>query len=168
MALTDQQAAAIERLRENESLTGNLTDKPAMAVLAWAEEQIHASAVYEDVVAAVRAANRTGTEDVDEALGAAQKSLVAALAARGVTLAPPPAETTPAPSPSVDAAPSEPVAVSTAPPPPTPPALAPPEPHPSPPLPAAPSASAVPSSPPKPQPVGQKNRSKRKSSARRQ
>ncbi len=93
MALTEQQAAAIERLRENESLTGNLTDKPAMAVLAWAEEQIKASAVYEDVVAAVRAANRTGTEDIDEALSAAQKSLDAAIITRGVpaTVAPPPA-----------------------------------------------------------------------------
>ena len=140
MALTEQQAAAIERLRENESLTGNLTDKPAMAVLAWAEERIKASAVYEDVVAAVRAANRTGTEDVDEALSAAQKSLDAAIVARGALAATPPG------------------VPATVAPPPAPPAL-----------PVPPIGSPIVSKPPaKPQTGGQKKSSKRKSSSNRQ
>ncbi|MFN8481592.1 MAG: hypothetical protein U0768_00870 [Anaerolineae bacterium] len=136
MALTEQQASAIERLRANESLTGDLTDRPATAVLQWAEEQIQANVVYEDVVAAVRAANRTGTEEVDEALGAARKSLAAAQAARGA--APPAAATVPAPPPP----PSQ-----------TAPSAAPPKP-------------AVPPSPTPPPSGGHKKPSKRKSGAR--
>ncbi|MFN8470622.1 MAG: hypothetical protein U0822_00250 [Anaerolineae bacterium] len=146
MALTEQQAAAIERLRGNESLTGNLTDRSATAVLAWAEEQIRANAVYEDVVAAVRAGNRTGAEDVDEVLGAAHKTLAAAQAARGAPSSAPLTESaaaaTPAPAaPSPQPAPAEPAAASTAP--------------------------EAPPSPTQPPTSGQTKRSTRKSSAHR-
>lgn len=137
MALTEQQAAAIERLRGNESLTGNLTDKAATAVLAWAEEQIAANAVYEDVVAAVRAGNRTESDDVTQVMDAAHKSLAAAQAARPPAPSPPSAE--------------------------APPAAAPPPPSPA----TSPTPSpGVAQSPPPPSPGGQKTRSKRKSGAR--
>ena len=169
MALTEQQTAAIERLRENESLTGNLTDKPATAVLTWAEEQIKASAVYEDVVAAVKAANRTGAEDVDEALGAAQKSLATALAARGMTLTPPAPEPAAAAPPAPSAPPTGEAAPASAPA--SSPVASAPEPAPTParqavsPPPAKPGAPPAPGQPPA---RGWKARFKRRFGAKRQ
>lgn len=78
MALTDQQKADIDRLRDNERLTSNLTDRSAQAVLDWAEGQIAAGMTYETVVASLKAANRTGTEDPALALAAAHTWLAQA------------------------------------------------------------------------------------------
>lgn len=77
MALTPQQKADIHRLRDNEMLTGNLTDASARAVLAWGEDQIAAGMSYDAVVAGIKAANRTGTEDPALALTAATTMLAA-------------------------------------------------------------------------------------------
>lgn len=78
MALTPQQKTDIYRLRDNETLTGNLTDAAATAVLEWAEGQIAAGVAYDTVVAGVRAANGAETEDPAVALAAANQSLAAA------------------------------------------------------------------------------------------
>lgn len=58
--MTPEQQALIEQLYENESLTANLTDGDAKAVLAWAQQQIIADADGELVRAAVSAANESG------------------------------------------------------------------------------------------------------------
>ncbi len=77
MTLTPQQKADINRLRDNEMLTGDLTDSAATAVLAWAEGQLAAGVAYDTVVAGVKAANYTGTEDPALALAAANQLMAA-------------------------------------------------------------------------------------------
>lgn len=65
----------IERLYENESLTDNLTDTDARALLQWAEEQIRGRTDGALVTAAVRNANQSGTEGVQALLAHAQAFL---------------------------------------------------------------------------------------------
>ncbi len=88
MTLTSQQKADINRLRDNEMLTGNLTDAAARAVLAWGEDQIAAGTPYEAVVAGVKAANRSGAEDPALALSAATSMLASVDAPARQALAP--------------------------------------------------------------------------------
>lgn len=60
MELSSEQKSSLERLYENESLTDNLTDADAKAVLQWAQQQIIADTDGDLVRAAVNAANESG------------------------------------------------------------------------------------------------------------
>jgi hypothetical protein len=64
MELTPEQENAIARLYENESLTENLTDRDAQALLEWAQGQIVANTDDALVRAAVSAANSSGEQGV--------------------------------------------------------------------------------------------------------
>lgn len=75
MPPTEEQLAALERLREHESLTDNLTDAPAKALLNWAEQQILRGVPADSVFAAVRAANRSAAQSDESALAVAQAAL---------------------------------------------------------------------------------------------
>jgi hypothetical protein len=83
----DEKQALIERLYENESLTDNLTDAEAKALLRWAEEQIQHDTADSIVTAAVRAANQSGVEGVQALLAQANAFLVQALHAQAVSAA---------------------------------------------------------------------------------
>src|SRR5205809_4788972 len=105
MALTFDQRNAIERLRENESLTDNLTDTDARALLDWAQKQIIANTDSTLVQAAVSAANASGLEGVQLLLAQASTFLAQQLAAHSATS--PPTSALPAPpSPPAQAAPA--------------------------------------------------------------
>ncbi len=82
MELTPEQKISIERLYENESLTDNLTDNDARAVLEWAQQQIIAETDGELVKQAVRAANQSGETGVASLIAQASAFLGPALAAR--------------------------------------------------------------------------------------
>ena len=84
---TDPQTL-IERLYENESLTDNLTDTDAKALLKWAEKQILASQNSELVTAAVSHANQSGSEGVQALLADADIFLAQALQTRDNETAP--------------------------------------------------------------------------------
>lgn len=77
MALTAAQQVALERLQEDESLTSELTDATARALLQWGEEQIRAGVPGDAVLAALRAANHSGAATSAEILIAAQAKLAA-------------------------------------------------------------------------------------------
>lgn len=62
MELTPEQKMSVERLYENESLTDNLVDQDAKALLEWAQAQIVANTDEALVRAAVHAANQSGQE----------------------------------------------------------------------------------------------------------
>lgn len=62
MELTPEQKMSVARLYDNESLTDNLMDQDAKAMLEWAQEQIIANKDEALVKAAVRAANLSGQE----------------------------------------------------------------------------------------------------------
>ena len=85
--MTPEQQALIERLYENESLTDNLTDADAQALLKWAEEQIRNETDGELVTAAVSNANQSGAEGVQALLTQASTFLVHELHAREVSAA---------------------------------------------------------------------------------
>lgn len=84
MELTSEQKMQIERLYENESLTDNLTDADARAVLQWAQQQILAATDGEMVAAAVRAANESGETGVAQLVAQADTFLAHELEARGM------------------------------------------------------------------------------------
>jgi hypothetical protein len=87
MELSSQQKMSIERLYENESLTDNLTDQEAKAVLQWAQQQIASNTDGELVKAAVSAANQSGEQGAQALLAQATTFLVQELQARGVNTA---------------------------------------------------------------------------------
>ncbi len=65
---------ALERLQEDGTLTGDVTDTEAVPVLAWAEAQIIAAdsisddATFAQRVAAIRAAARAATRSIDDSV----------------------------------------------------------------------------------------------------
>ncbi len=71
---------ALERLSEDSSLTGDLTDPEATQVLAWAERQIMAADEagadnsFASQVAAIRAAIRAAARPTDDALPVAERA----------------------------------------------------------------------------------------------
>ncbi|MDZ7379370.1 MAG: hypothetical protein ONB06_08485 [candidate division KSB1 bacterium] len=81
MSLSAEQRAALERLYENETLTSNLTDASAAAVLKWAEEQLNANAPEEKVLAALRHVNDAALTDPQQAVAAAQLFLAGVMKA---------------------------------------------------------------------------------------
>jgi hypothetical protein len=83
-----QKQALIERLYENESLTDNLHDADAKALLKWAEEQIRNNTDGELVTAAVSTTNQSGTEGVQALLSQASAFLAQASQAQAVNAAP--------------------------------------------------------------------------------
>lgn len=111
MEPTPEQKQAIERLYENESLTENLTDTDARALLSWAQEQIASNADDKLVQAAVSAANNSGEQGAQALLLSADTFLAQEVAARSndstattTSAAPlPTAESTPEPAPDSDA-----------------------------------------------------------------
>ena len=78
---------AIERLYENESLTDNLTDQDAKALLEWAQQQIISNTEGEMVTAAVSAANASGEQGVQALLTQASTFLAQELTVRGMNTA---------------------------------------------------------------------------------
>jgi len=84
MKLTAQQRAALERLHESESLTDNLTDADAQALLDWAQQQIIADTDGDLVRAAVNAANTSGAQGAQILLAQANATLAQELAARAM------------------------------------------------------------------------------------
>lgn len=80
--MTLEQQALIERLYENESLTDNLTDTDAQALLKWAAEQIQNDADGELVTAALGNANQSGVAGVQALVTQASSFLTQALHAR--------------------------------------------------------------------------------------
>ncbi len=80
--MTPEQQALIERLYENESLTDNLTDADAQALLKWAAEQIENATDGELVMAAVSNANQSGGEGVQALITQASSFLTKELRAR--------------------------------------------------------------------------------------
>lgn len=87
MELTPDQENAIARLYENESLTENLTDQDARALLEWAQGQIAASTDDTLVRAAVSAANASGEQGVQALVTQASTFLAQELAARDINAA---------------------------------------------------------------------------------
>lgn len=94
MKLTSSKKNAIAQLYENESLTSNLTDSDAHALLEWAQNQITANADSKLVQAAVSAANASGIQGAPQLLAQA----AAFLAQR--------AGTSNTPSPAIDNSPA--------------------------------------------------------------
>ncbi len=84
MKLTPEQQARIDRLYENESLTDNLTDGDAKALLDWAQKQIVADTDGELVTAAVRAANESGVQGAETLVAQANAMLTQELTARAM------------------------------------------------------------------------------------
>ena len=78
----------IEQLHERESLTDNLTDTDAQALLKWAEQQILSKTPAELVTAAVNAANTSGIQGAQALVTQASSFLNNQLAARGMSAAP--------------------------------------------------------------------------------
>ncbi len=85
----DQQQALVERLYENESLTDNLDDADAKALLQWAEQQIRSDTDGTLVTAAVSFANQSGTAGVQALLLQADTFLAQEISARAANAAPP-------------------------------------------------------------------------------
>lgn len=90
MKLTPELKAQIERLYENESLTDNLDDAAARAVLKWAEEQIRGRADPGLVTAAVSAANQSGEQGARALVAHAGTFLTQELRAGAATTSSPP------------------------------------------------------------------------------
>lgn len=84
MELTPEQKMSIERLYENESLTDNLMDADAKALLEWAQQQIISDADGELVKQAVSVANQSGVEGVQALINNASTFLAQELTARGL------------------------------------------------------------------------------------
>lgn len=82
MELTEQQKLQLGRLHENESLTDNLTDSDARALLQWADLQIRSDTDGDLVTAAVSAANQSGVEGAPNLLANAAAYLARELEAR--------------------------------------------------------------------------------------
>lgn len=80
MELTPEQQNAIARLYENESLTENLNDQEARALLEWAQGQIAANTDDSLVRAAVSAANSSGEQGVQALVTEASTFLARELA----------------------------------------------------------------------------------------
>ncbi|GEM_PF-2323305 len=80
--MTSEQQALIERLYENESLTDNLTDTDAQALLKWAAEQIQNDADGELVTTALGNANQSGVAGAQALVTQASSFLTQALHAR--------------------------------------------------------------------------------------
>lgn len=90
MDLTPEQQARLARLYENESLTDNLTDTDAKAVLEWAQRKILGGAAEADLVtAAVSAANQSGEEGAAALLLQADDFLAQEIKARTMDSAQP-------------------------------------------------------------------------------
>jgi hypothetical protein len=79
MELTPEQSSALDRLAENESLTDNLTDEPARALLDWAQQQILKNFDSQIVTAAVSAANQEGDASAQTVVNRASKFLSQAI-----------------------------------------------------------------------------------------
>lgn len=88
MEPSSEQKLSIERLYENESLTDNLTDADAKAVLKWAQEQILQDKDGELVRAAVSTANASGQEGAQALVAQAANFLAQELQARATQPAP--------------------------------------------------------------------------------
>lgn len=86
MKLTSAQKNAIEQLYENESLTSNLTDDDAHALLDWAQNQITANADSNLVKAAVSAANASGIHGAAQLLAQAAAFLAQRAGTSGTLL----------------------------------------------------------------------------------
>jgi len=82
MDLTPEQKRGIERLHENESLTDNLDDASAQALLDWAEDRIRADTDSSLVTAAVSAANQSGEASVQALVNNASAFLAQELSVR--------------------------------------------------------------------------------------
>ncbi len=105
--MSDEIQSNLEALSEDEGLTDNLTDEPARALLAWAEQHIKAGLDLPSVRRAVRAANRDEIASPEAAVAAASAALGAgASAAAAVTppAQPPAAQPPAAQPPALDAA----------------------------------------------------------------
>lgn len=85
--MTPEQQTLIEQLYENESLTDNLSDVDAKALLKWAEEQVQNETDGELVTAAVSNANQSGVEGAQALLTQASAFLVQELHAREANVA---------------------------------------------------------------------------------
>jgi len=85
--MTPEQQALIEQLYENESLTDNLSDVDAKALLKWAEEQVRNETDGGLVAAAVNNANQSGVEGAQALLTQASAFLVQELHAREANVA---------------------------------------------------------------------------------
>ncbi len=105
MPLTREQHAALERLNEDETLTGELTDNLARSLLHWGEQQILAGLPVADVTRAMRAANHSGAETSPDLLAAAATRLAQLVP---ISAAAPDVPPQPVASPPVTAAPSPP------------------------------------------------------------
>lgn len=110
MELTPEQKKEIERLHENESLTDNLDDASAQALMKWAEDRITANTDSQLVTAAVSAANQSGEASVEALVGNASAFLAQAASAGAQ------AETQAASAPSAAAPPAASTDASVAPP----------------------------------------------------
>ncbi len=88
MELSSEQKMALERLYENESLTDNLADADAKALLQWAQKQILDNTDSELVATAVRAANESGEMGVQAVIAQAASVLTQELTARQMNTAP--------------------------------------------------------------------------------
>lgn len=86
----------IERLYDTESLTDNLTDADAKAILKWAEGQILQNVNEELVRAAVSAANTSGQTGTDALVAQANTFLTQQLAAQRNSV--PPSGSAPSPT----------------------------------------------------------------------
>lgn len=87
MELTPEQQNAIARLYENESLTENLDDQSARALLEWAQGQIVANTDDALVRAAVSAANTSGEQEVQALVTTASTFLAQEISARDAATA---------------------------------------------------------------------------------
>lgn len=87
MELTLAQQNAIARLYENESLTENLDDQSARALLEWAQGQIVANIADALVRAAVSAANSSGEQGVQALVATASTFLAQEIEARDAATA---------------------------------------------------------------------------------
>lgn len=95
MELSEEKKQRLERLSENESLTDNLTDDDARALLKWAEQQILSDVDGELVASAVRSANQSGVKDSNALLAEASAALAQELKLRGINVSrdqPPPSD----------------------------------------------------------------------------
>lgn len=97
--------ARIERLYENESLTDNLSDAGAKALLGWAEAQLRENTNEAMVTAAVGFANTSASADTSALLAQAQTFLKQELHAQETTDARPVDPANPSPEPPPAAAP---------------------------------------------------------------
>ncbi len=96
MELNREQRAHIEQLQETESLTDNLTDTEARALLDWAQTQIASNADLDSVKSALSAANASGEAGIEPLLARAAAFLNTQVGTRGTPVQTPHKKTAPA------------------------------------------------------------------------